>query len=459
MSPSNGSKSQLLGSDPVWTDCLFIFLTISLIYGATINKFDLRSYSLQQAVIESIIERGTYAVGKSDLELLRNVGDTFDHQGRLLPAKQPGQFTLGALAYSICCRWWGLTYVDDFFQAAAVVTWLSASLISAAAVACVYLIVHQAWGFSRAGGQLTAMAYALGTIVFPYSGVAHHDVIGASFLVGGFCAVEGSLLQGKWHGRLSLIGGLLLGLTLFMSMLPAVLVLGIAGYVVASGSRSAILGSSVGLMIGLAPLAIYNTHYFSNPLLQANIAGNFSDTFVSLDGPRFWHHARAYLGTGDISLLKYMPIVVLATAGIFGLPGRLRSQRIALGALIVLHLAFVLNIPTIGHCQYGPRYLIPLVPFAMLGLPGTLEWAAKSKAALPLLIGVAGVGAYSLTVNLVGALQGTMYCDIHDFAFVRYLDRLPDLQFDLYPLSTGCLIGLSTLLLVRFWPRRTRHKI
>ena len=51
-----------------------------------------------------------------------------------------------------------------------------------------------------------------------------------------------------------------------------------------------------------------------------------------------------------------------------------------------------------------------------------------------------------------------MYCDIRHFAFVRYLDRLPDLQFDLYPLATGCLIGLSTLLLVRFWPRRKRHR-
>ena len=234
-------------------------------------------------------------------------------------------------------------------------------------------------------------------------------------------------------------------MALATSMLPAAMAACFAVYVATRRQWAMTLAALAGLALGLAPLAIYNAHQFGSPFVQANMAGNYTETFASFDAPRLLHHLNTYLGAGEVSVLKYMPIMALAVAGIALMPRRLFRQRLLLSGIIGLHLAWVLNLPAFGVCQYGPRWLMPMVPFTMLGLPALLSWPARRGPASAVALLAALAGTWSFIVNAVGALCGTMFCDTNRFAFLDYLQELPLLRLQLYPLAGLCL-GLSAIL-------------
>jgi len=442
MKPARKGPAPAAGSRP-GRNAVIVFAALWLLYGATIDRVDVYDYALQQFVIASMADRGTYAIGDASSDRLKRTGDTFVYDGRRLAAKQPGQFTLGYLAYLLCSSF-GLTYARDRILASAVVTWLSSSLLSALAGAFLYWLIARVWGFPGRDAAFAAAGSGVATTIFPYSGVAHHDIIAASYLVIAFCLIEKAIvLEGRRRLAASLVAGTLLGLTLFTSMLPAGIVLVLLARAVLARGKGLTSGVLGGLFLGLQPLFAYNLNYFGNPFLQANVAGGFTDTFFRADPGNFLRHLNVYLGAGELSVLKYMPIILAGVAGIFVMPEGLAAPKRALLAAIAVHLAYILNIGTVGDCQYGPRYLIPIAPLAMLGLPGLLAWGrARGSAAAA---GAAGaLAAWSAAVNLVGALKGTMYCNIARFAFLEELRGLPDLSLRDFSLAPVCL-GLAAL--------------
>ncbi len=98
-------------------------------------------YNLSHAGVESLVERGTFDVsgGQTRHLLAGKLGDVFEKNGRLLPAKQPGQVVLGAMAYAPLHRG-GLAYSLDFKRTARLVTWFSTSLLAALAVGCAWAL-------------------------------------------------------------------------------------------------------------------------------------------------------------------------------------------------------------------------------------------------------------------------------------------------------------------------------
>src|SRR2546425_397500 len=105
-SPAPPARSRLA------RDAVIVFVGLWLLYGATIDRTDVYDYALQQFVIASMVSRGTYAIGDASTDRLKRTVDTFLYDGRRLPAKQPGQFTIGFLAYLLCSPF-GLTYARD----------------------------------------------------------------------------------------------------------------------------------------------------------------------------------------------------------------------------------------------------------------------------------------------------------------------------------------------------------
>jgi hypothetical protein len=416
-----------------------VFLALWLIYGATITKYNLYDFTLQQAVIESIVERGTFEVGASEVPMLKAAGDKFMYNGRWLPAKQPGQFAFGAPVYLVC-RLLGITYASHYLLAGAIVTWLTASLMSAVSSAFLVWLLRDVWGFCTVTALFATLCHALGTNLLPYSGIAHHDVIALSFLLISFCLLEYGIRKEmcqRWST--GCVAGLLLGLTLFTSMLPAVIVATLFVYVALTASRRFALWTAAGTALGLLPLALYNWHYFGNPLVQANIAGRYTETFFSPEPQRFLDHLNVYLGTGDLSVVMYMPIVILGLAGQWLLGTGLRSERWLLVAIVALHLLYILNIPFVGACQYGPRLMLPALPFAAMGLPGLLAWTRRRRHAVAIAFLVYIVAVYSFLVNAVGSLVGTMFCETYRFAFLVYLRMPLGRDMDSYPLALTCL--------------------
>ena len=107
-----------------------------------------------------------------------------------------------------------------------------------------------------------------------------------------------------------------------------------------------------------------------------------------------------------------------------------RRENATLLAIVVAQLAFVISLGTDGACQYGPRLLLPTMPFACLGLTtfAGRSWSRAAAAALVV------VGAASAVINLVGALYGTMFCDVTHYAFLHYADAIRHRVFFSFPL-------------------------
>jgi hypothetical protein len=408
-----------------------IFLLFWTVYGITTNARNGRAYNLQQMGVDAIVVHHTFEVGLSKIPRLKPNGDVFSFGGRTLAAKQPGQFFWGSIPYFFLHSV-GITYEADYELSASLVTWFSAGLFAAAALALLDRMMWRYWGFSRRASLFATLATGFASYWFAYAGVSHHDVLAGSLLIGGLYGIEGNRFhyQGR-NLKLAFGAGILLGLVIFTSMLPALIVAVVGIYVLATLPFRTTLWCGAGFLAGLMPLFAYNSHYFGSPLLPANLAGNYSDTFWSPGWSLAREHLNEYFGTGGISIWRYAPAEVIAFGGLFLLPPRTRCLLV--GAVAV-HVVYLISIPTLGGCEYGPRYLLPLLPLLAPGLAALFDY---SPAARPW-IGVAA--AYGFFVSAVGAVVGTMYCTIDKFALGPEIAALRRTGASQFPLLTVSLL-------------------
>jgi hypothetical protein len=398
------------------TGSVLLFLGCWLFFGCLINAKNMEDFNLQHIGVEAIAERGNFHLEGSPTPQLQTRGDVFHFEEHTYAAKQPGQFFLGALAYRAVALT-GLRYRDDYRQTAAWVTFGSASLILALGIVALQR-VSAAWTRDIPRSHLNAVAAAGGTTLLAYSGLPHHDLIAAGLIAIALacCQAACNASHRGWAQVSAGAAGFCLGLTLTVSMLPAfgIFVLGLyALSVLTATERMALF---IGGVLGIAPLLIYNTTSFGHPFLLANVAGNFRDTFWTVNLVNMQDKTSFYA----LLTLQYMPIAALGLLGAFLLPPELRREKLALLLSILAVLTHLSGIETVGHCQYGPRYLLPLIPLAILGLNGF--WLSRCRDAVTLL-SVALI-TYGLLINVGGALGGGMYCAWWEFAGARHWESI-----------------------------------
>jgi hypothetical protein len=423
-----------------WVGRGLLFLTVWLLYGMLIETFNLRGYMLHQAGGAAIVERGCfYLDGSSTPDFAPKDYDIFSYGGHSYAAKQPGQFFFGAMVYGLL-HLCGLTYLKKLILTSALVTFLTASLVAAASAVAVFELARGLASplASRLWPLGTALAYALATTVLPYAGIAHHDVLATGYLVLAFWCVSAlarapGARGNEWRAAAA---GLLLGLTGTTSMLPFLPVLVLAGYFLGLRQRRLVPFFAASGLLGLLPLFVYNTVSFGNPLLMPNMAGHFTDTYFRLDWADFISKVAFYAAM----LLGYAPICWCGLAGLTLFPRSLRRERGMLLALMASLAAYILNIETVGGWQYGPRYLLPVMPFLTLGLvgfsylpPRRLRWAVGA---------LVPIGLFSALTNLAGAIGGCGYDEIRAYALPLYLKAFRYGVFPEFPLAWALAVPL-----------------
>jgi hypothetical protein len=494
---------------------VWLFLLLWFAYGAAINSSNLLDFDLQQVGVEAMVERGHFYLDHSLPSHLQSKGDVFTYEGHNYAAKQPGQFMVGALVYFLLHKL-GLSYVNNYLLTSALVTFFTSSLVLAASGVALFGIARELTTDShdilhprladrvgtpflhptrdaRVGTPLlhptrdarvgtpilhptrdarvgtpifwplaATLSYAFATTAFSYSGIAHHDVLASGYLVIAFYLLM-RLSRRSATKRIGYIkaggAGLLLGLTITTSMLPFFMVVLSVCYFLCLRRWQLLPVFLVGLFVGLLPLFVYDAVSFGNPFLLPNVAGPriFHDTFFFFDVRNFGDKLAFYA----TSVVAYAPVFAVGLLGLSHYPRQVkRSPKfLTLIALIIALTAFVLNIQSDGDCQFGPRYLLPAMPFACLGIAGFGYLATASERRLAA-AAVVLAGAFSFVVNLVGALGGAMDCPHGQNAFWNNLAAIRQAGGRSYPLALWLLLPLlaSTALFlidVAAW-RKTR---
>jgi hypothetical protein len=417
-----------------------LLIGLLAVYAATTNTRGLYHASLHQGVVQALVEHGTLYIRDYDPDVPLG-GDVFIHDGHVYANKQPGSFLLGAAVYWVL-RHAGVEYDRDFYLTAALVGVLTSGLLTALSAVLVHRLARRR---ASAGWALgTALAFGLGSTAFPYAGALHHDVMATACLVGAYAA-----------RRRVLVAGALLGLALTSSLLPAAMVAvmsALLAAVPAEGRETPIVRRAgtlaLGLVIGIAPLLLCNWISLGAPWrMPLTTGGMWPESSPRFDPPRAIRLLAMYVKL----LLWYAPIALAGWVGLVWGAARGRSETTGaetsstpaaplvaatvrenrlLLAIVAAQLLFVISLGTDGACQYGPRLLLPTMPFACLGLT-TFAGVSWSRAAAAALI---AIGVASFVVNLVGSLYGTMFCDVNHYAFLHYADAIRHRVYFSFPL-------------------------
>lgn len=404
---------------------LIFFLWIWILLAAFIREGDLRAYGLQLAGAEALVERGALELGHSAIPELNPQGDVFAHNSSLHPAKQPGQFFWSAAAYAIV-KSIGPDFVGNFTVAASWTTWLSGTL-AAALIALAALMIFEHLNPTRRLVNLTlASLTVFATPLWVYSGVAHHDIMAMCCVTWAFVA---------WLNARLLTAAFLLAFSSFFSLLVAPGILGVSALVLWHSRRDLglFLKFLLGFAPGLAPNLIYNWLTFGSPLMPANIAGDYADTYFRPSLSSVIEKLNTYFGWGELSVWVYAPVagIALAFALRYLKPSSKLHDLVSFKfAFLLPILIYILGMETIGHCQFGPRYLMPVFALSLLGLAHA---SARS------LWAISPVAAYSLATNFTGAQSGSMRCDLSKYLNFQYWQS--EIATDFFP-ARGPLLGL-----------------
>lgn len=311
--------------------------------------------------------------------------------------------TLGATSF------YGKVDNVEFFSSQMFITLTLQATISALGSVFLFLVLAQL-GFDLARAVLVTFAYAFGTIVFFFSTVFFEQVLTASLLIGAFYfllrALDETVIPQR-RAMYSLIGGLLGGMGLTVEY-TAVLAGGVFGlWLIVQRKWQLVFFFALGYVLPVMGLMAYNASIFGTP---------FTTAYRYIDAAQYKNHAEGFFGityphierfiglvlSGDRGLLVFAPIAALGLLGLIvqaAKPTRHRAVAILGLAVTALFLLFYSSITDWrGGASFGPRYLIPILPFLMLGV-------AMAFDILPAIL-IYFVIAWSVAINWLGAQFG-----------------------------------------------------
>lgn len=237
-------------------------------------------------------------------------------------------------------------------------------------------------GFGPRPAALTALVWGFLTLALAYSKFLFTEPLATLGLV---VACLAAVRFPGWVGAL----GAGLGLSFAVLARPAALALVPALLpLVWSGVRrpGRILGFGLGLLPGAAGLGLYNAVRFGSPL-ESGLSP--IETFST----PLWVGIPGLLWSPGRGLLFFSPAVLVGLAG-FPLVWRAHRRLALTSALIVLgHLVlYGAWYGWDGGHAWGPRFLVPALPFLVLGagplLDGWSRWSLALKSAIVVVLGL-----------------------------------------------------------------------
>jgi len=254
-------------------------------------------------------------------------------------------------------------------------------------------------GFPPRAALGAALACALGTPLFAYSGWLFTEPLTTCLLIGAAWAAFGNDRPVSLSD--ALLAGLLLGACLLARPAHAIAVPIFALAVIVRDGRRGLAAASllgIGAAVGLAIYLMWNWRLFGNPF-------DFGYPETADGGKRLngfatplWRGVVGFLFSPGKSIFIFAPVIL---AALFGLPELWRRDRgmamLAAGGPLLYLLFYAHYTQWEGGNCYGPRYLLPVTALLMPALAAFLETATRSERRLALALTLVG-----MTVQAIG---------------------------------------------------------
>ena len=370
---------------------LFALVLAAYAYFAPFIGFEGANVNSRFNLTYAIAEQGTLAIDAYH----ENTGDKAWHGGHYYSDKAPGP-SLAAVPVYWLLKWVG---VDEEPLMRHGLTLAVVGLPSAIAAVLFYALLGLLTPLGRGLRAAATLAYALGTLVFPFSTVFYGHAPAAAGALGAFFLLA-AMRKGALPARLPLaaLAGLLAGgavLCDYPALLLAVLLTGYAAATLRAPRRLAAWLAGAALPLGL--LLAYNQRCFGHPLANAyawHVSYEHSTGVLGVGWPRLsalWGITFSpYRG-----LFHQSPFLLAALPGAWMLLRRCgaRAEAIVCAAAAAAFLLF-----NAGYAYWdgvgtsGPRFLIPCLPFlALLAATPLRKWPGPVLALSLLSIGIMAV--------------------------------------------------------------------
>lgn len=291
-------------------------------------------------------------------------------------------------------RVWSPRENEDYFIRLVYSTMNAA--VTAGCVVLVYLLARR-FGFSEGAAATTALVYGFATLAWPYAKLDFTEPLVAFFLLLAWyaAAIAVESLAGPDAGHSGAAGRSMLSPALLFAASAIALLAGIATkYVTAIAVPALALPPALALWrrrlplatmliaaaafgapfiaAGLPALWLFSSRLGLAPTLFADLLGGLQRGWLDLP---FHIGARGLLLSPGKSIFLYAPPLVLALAG-----ARVFIQRtgwpgaVALAVPAAYFVVYSMKGVWYGGNAWGPRYLVPAVPFLMLLAAPVFEW-------------------------------------------------------------------------------------
>jgi hypothetical protein len=364
------------------------------------------------ASVESLVERGTWAI--DDSPLAEDTWDKVRIGTHFYSDKPPLLQAIAAVPYAILRHGFGIALSGSPCpsRAGCAYTWLTFLLIgvpSAAMLALLHGAVTVHAGSARRAWVTTAVV-AFATPLWPYSLVFNNHAPAAAALFGGLVLLIGKAPVPAWK----LLGaGALAGLSASFDLPTAIPFVGLLLLASRRGPRGLLLFAAGAALPAMASAA-----------LDWQITGSVLPPYFQVEGyhypgsrfpPRLAGHARpaslalyAFEGTvGRRGFLAHTPTLLFGMAGLWTVLRRrghpLRAAAAVVAASFALEVLYVLTL-TFGHGgkAYAERFLVAPMPLVLFFVAFALPSGVRSPSKA---LGV-GLFTFATAAGAVSACQG-----------------------------------------------------
>jgi len=249
--------------------------------------------------------------------------------------------------------------------------------------------------------RLLALAFGLGSFAWGFVGTNYSEPAQAFMAAAAFYCLLAARQEPTFWKIYTLIGGAALGYGILVrpvfALIAPILVLGaLLGWLKSYPLKAALFRSALYALPGL----IASGYMLVTNLVLFGSAADFGYGSESFDAPGFEGIVGLLIGL-DKGILWYFPLFLAVPFGAWRLAKRDQSWAAAvLSAALLVHLIVISKWwGWSGGWAWGPRLLLPILPFAVLLSGGIISSLSTRRAATALVILGIGLNSLGITIN------------------------------------------------------------